>query len=332
MRITRAYCVDLDEVVTIDAARREFLSIEPTPKRFEFLCSDNACRKAGVVVTGVNYTFNAEEGAKHVAAYFRANNPEKHRQDCEWRKAANGDASDDPLPGETDEDARQRIARRKLTDFVLSFDPTDREGGDGKSGPGEGGGGDNGEGGRVGHPRPTRPRAEGPLGGHASTRDLERLVESYRDARAKLSDDEFRALTLRVKKIGTLALGEYFQPLPRCSEATVDRIIYGGATLSDRYPKDGGRGFKLKFYDKLNNLPVYLYVSQADVDAYRHRKYLYGIVDKIPTHRFVRVFANGVIRLSPSGKSYSVEISHPRHLALVLAEPKDTGTAGTKAH
>ncbi|MBO7806121.1 hypothetical protein [Burkholderia pseudomallei] len=330
MRITRAYCVDLDEIVTIDAARREFLSIEPTPERFRFLCSDDACREAGVAVTGVNYTFNAEEGAKHVAAHFRAHNPEKHLPDCEWRKAAKGDASDEPLPGETDEDARQRIARRKLTDFVLSFDPTDREDVDGKSRSGKGSDGDNDGAGSDGHPRPTRPRAEGPAGGHASTRDLERLAESYRDARATLSDDEFRVLTLRVKKIGTLALGEYFQPLTRCSEATADRIIYGGATLSDRYPKDGGRGFKLKFYDKIDNLPVYLYVSQADVDAYRHRKYLCGIVDKIPAHRFVRVFANGVIRRSPSGKSYSVEISHPRHLALVLAEPKDNGKASAK--
>ncbi|WP_157658064.1 hypothetical protein [Burkholderia ubonensis] len=323
MRITRAYCIDLDEVVTIDAARREFLSIEPTPERFRFLCSDEACRKAGVTVTGVAYTFNAAEGAKHVAAHFRAHNPEKHLSDCEWRKAARGDASDKPLPGETDEDARQRIVRRKLTDFVLSFDPTDRDEGGEKPGSDVGDDGDDGEAGSGGHQRPTRPRKEGPTGGHASTRSLERLVETYREARVKLSDEEFRALALRVKKVGMLSLGEYFQPLTRCSEATADRIIYGGATLSDRYPKDGGRGFKLKFYDKIDNLPVYLYVSQADVDAYRHRKYLCGIVDKIPAHRFVRVFANGVIRRSPNGKSYSVQISHPRHLALVLAEPKD---------
>lgn len=330
MRITRAYCIDLDEVVTIDAARREFLSIEPTPERFRFLCSDEACRKVGVAVTGVAFTFNAEESPKHVAAHFRAHNPEKHLPDCEWRKAAKGDASDKPLPGETDEEARQRIVRRKLTDFVLSFDPTDREEGDGK--PGLDVRDEEGDGKAVSgeHQRPTRPRTEDPPGGHASTRSLERLVETYREARTKLSDEEFRALALRVKKVGMLSLGEYFQPLTRCSEATADRIIYGGATLSDRYPKDGGRGFKLKFYDKIDNLPVYLYVSQADVDAYRHRRYLCGIIDKIPAHRFVRVFANGLIRRSPSGKSYSVELSDPRHLALVLAEPKDNGKANAK--
>lgn len=322
MRITRAFCIDLNDVVTIDTARREFLSIDPTPARFRFLCSDDACRKAGVVVTGVAYASNAEEGSKHVAAHFRAHNPEKHLPACEWRQAARGDASDKPLPGETDEDARQRIMRRKLTDFVLSFDPTDRDEGGGEPGSDSGNEGGDGEAGSGGHQRPPKPRTENPPGGHASTRSLERLVETYRQARVKLSDEEFRALVLRVKKIGVLPLGEYFHPLARCSEATADRIIYGGATLSDRYPKNDGRGFKLKFYDKIDNLPVYLYVSQADVDAYRHRRYLCGIIDKIPAHRFVRVFANGVIRRSPSGKSFSVELSHPRHLALVLAEPK----------
>jgi len=34
MRITRAWCIELNEVVTIDVARRAYLSLESPPSRY----------------------------------------------------------------------------------------------------------------------------------------------------------------------------------------------------------------------------------------------------------------------------------------------------------
>ena len=42
--ITRAFCVELQQELSIAAARREFFSQEPPRSRFEFLCSSEACR------------------------------------------------------------------------------------------------------------------------------------------------------------------------------------------------------------------------------------------------------------------------------------------------
>ena len=65
IKIQRAYCVELDEIVSIDTARREYFSLLPNRRiRFNFLCSDQLCRfhnENGVRVTGVNYNKLCEE-------------------------------------------------------------------------------------------------------------------------------------------------------------------------------------------------------------------------------------------------------------------------------
>src|SRR5471032_726746 len=124
MKITHAYCIELHEEVTIDQARRAYLNTTPRPERYHFVCTDERCRSDGVVITGVNYTSNAEESVKHRAAHFAVRNPEKHHANCEWRMADQEEAGA-PVPGETIEQARQRILRRKLTDLITDFDPLD---------------------------------------------------------------------------------------------------------------------------------------------------------------------------------------------------------------
>ena len=65
-----AFCVELEDVVSIGQARRAFLSRERPPDKFNFLCADEFCRKHRVRVTGVNYRTAAQESAKFRIPYF----------------------------------------------------------------------------------------------------------------------------------------------------------------------------------------------------------------------------------------------------------------------
>jgi hypothetical protein len=308
--VTHAYCVELDKEVTIDEARRSFFDHIPKPARYTFLCSFPACRGKEVVITGVNYTLNAEESAKVREAHFAARNPERHVADCEWRLADDESTIDERPFDALDEHSQLRRLRRKLTDLITEFDPL--------------------------HPaEPAAPmsvtEAEAPIPlakrqhdrAHAPrelindrtrTNDLERLVQSYREARQCLSSDELHAYQLAVVGHGRVRLVDYFCHLSRADVHTTDVIIHGGARLEGRY----GNGFKLRFLDRKNNLPVFLYVDRALMATYRHRRYLEGIVVRAPKHRYVTAYINGRLVLSPSGKSYGFQIDDLRQLALVL--------------
>ena len=76
MHIARAYCVEADRVVDIYQARALFFAQDEPRRRFQFLCSDDACRVANATrVTGVNYDKLVEDErdrvvVKHAKAGF----------------------------------------------------------------------------------------------------------------------------------------------------------------------------------------------------------------------------------------------------------------------
>ncbi len=307
MSITHAYCVELDQEITIDEARRAYRSLPQPAPRFHFLCTSPDCRRKGVVITGVNYTFNAEDSPKHREAHYADRNSlESHASTCEWRILA------EPIRGVATEDParpHQHDIRRKLTDLVTHFDPF---GPPDPVAPG------------IAEPHPARIRNpaahRGPQpAGHklnirTETRDLERLVHTYREARERLSPDELENYYLNVKGIGSVRLVDYFRHLSRADECSSNTVIYGGSRLRHRY----GAGFKMRFFDKIRDLPVDLYVSPALMDSYPHRRYLEGILNDIPSRRYVTAYVIGLLRIAPSGASFNLDITHLHHLALVL--------------
>lgn len=320
LRIMRAYCIELREVVTITQARIEFLSREPLLTKFHFLCSDEKCREKGVRVIGVNYRENAQESVKHVTAHYREQ--DTHLPGCEWQHEDDTEGADGLLPGESEDTARKRKARRKLNDFIDVFDPTDHDGtkpaGTEKPPIDCGGIGVPASGGNQ-----ARENNDCELTGVNRTNDLERLVESFRDAKEKLTDEEFSTLELQVKGIGKIKLKHYFQRLNYAKTWSTQRIIYGGAILDKRY----GQGFRLKFYDTVEGKPVSLYVSPSMMKEYRHRKYLDGILSKVDEVRFLRVYALGHFEDAPNeSDGLNLVISHLRHLAIVLGPTKNKAT------
>jgi len=86
MHIARAYCVDASKIVDIYQARALFYGQDEPRRRFEFLCSDDACRSANATrVTGVNYDKLVEEGhCVAIRPHFRRNPDSSHIDVCEW--------------------------------------------------------------------------------------------------------------------------------------------------------------------------------------------------------------------------------------------------------
>ncbi|WP_122424276.1 ATPase [Pseudomonas viridiflava] len=314
--ITRAFCVELQQEMSIAGARREYFSQEPPRKRFEFLCSNEACRKMGAKVTGVRYDVKPQDNPTFVAAHFRANPHYDHHPDCEWVDAD----ADDPVEEQVDTNDPQaalRKAKRKLDDYIDVFDPTIKEPAKEKSGVE-----------KAGNPAPPAavstapvPPAEpkAPRYSETRTNNLERLVDSYRQARAELSPEEFKLLKLRIPGQGELSLRSYFRHIKYAQLGDNGRVLYGGGLVEQRY----GQGFKFKFFDRLESKLVTLYVSPAQMQAYRSSRYISELLSHADEVKFFTVYALGTLTKSPSGKSFSVEVDDLRHLAIVLGPQKE---------
>jgi hypothetical protein len=90
--------------------------------------------------------------------------------------------------------------------------------------------------------------------------------------------------------------------------------------LVDRY----GAGFKLRFYDRLDGKPVFLYVSKEQMGEYRFRGYLDGLLRGEDVDYF-RVFALGELALSPSGKSIDLRVADLNKLVLLPGHKQAPG-------
>lgn len=314
--ITRAFCVELQQEMSIAGARREYFSQEPPRKRFEFLCSNEACRAMGAKVTGVRYDVKPQDNQTFVAAHFRANPHYDHHPDCEWVDAD----ADEPVEEQVeanDPQAALRKAKRKLDDYIDVFDPTIKEPAKEKSGVEKAGSPAPAPAVSTAPVPPAEPKA--PRYSETRTNNLERLVDSYRQARAELSPEEFKLLKLRIPGQGELSLRSYFRHIKYAQLGDNGRVLYGGGLVEQRY----GQGFKFKFFDRLEGKLVTLYVSPAQMQAYRSSRYISELLSHADEVKFFTVYALGTLTKSPSGKSFSVEVDDLRHLAIVLGPEKE---------
>ncbi|WP_296178173.1 ATPase [Pseudomonas sp. UBA1879] len=311
--ITRAFCVELQQELSIVAARREYFSQEPPRARFNFLCSTEACRAQGVKITGVRYDVRPQENPTFVAAHFRANPNYEHHADCEWVDESEADA-DNPSASETLAETTLRKVKRKLDDYIDVFDPAPKERAKSDASTAKSDKTPDHQP-TASTPAPDAVNSKEPR--ETRTHNLERLVDSFRQAQAQLTKEEFALLTLRIPGQGEVSLRAYFRHIKFAQLGDERRVLYGGG-LVERY----GTGFKFKFFDRLQGRLATLYVSPAQMKAYRSSRYISELLSHADEVRFFTVFALGTLKASPSGKSVSVEIDDLRHLAIVLGPPK----------
>ncbi|HEY0290446.1 MAG TPA: ATPase [Pseudomonas sp.] len=312
--ITRAFCVELQAQLSIVAARREYFSMEPPRARFNFLCSTEACRERGVKITGVRYDVKPQENPTFVAAHFRANPNYEHVAECEWvDEEAIGE--DEAVAGETQSEGALRKAKRKLDDYIDVFDPSIKEKTTSARPPGHS---DDMTKTAPQTPALSSDKPKQTRHNETRTNNFERLVDSFRQAQAQLTKEEFNLLTLRVPGEGETTLRAYFRHIKFAQVGDERRVLYGGG-LVERY----GAGFKFKFFDRLQGKQLTLYVSSAQMQAYRSSRYISELLSHADDVRFFTVFALGTLVASPSGKSFSVVIEDLRHLAIVLGPAKE---------
>lgn len=126
MKILTAYCLELDEVVSIDSARRYFICEEPKIDRYNFICSDENCFNDKVRISGVNYRKLATESKKFKAPHFRE--LDSHNEGCVWLNAHKHSTNvSHENDGGTEYENHQRTLRQKLTDLVNTFDPNPKD-------------------------------------------------------------------------------------------------------------------------------------------------------------------------------------------------------------
>lgn len=318
--ITRAYCVQLGEVLSIAEARRAFFSLPEPRSRFNFLCSNETCRDLATKakITAVNY--DKQPNDTYRAAHFRENTNYTHSPDCEWMIDEDAEEVDGKLPGETEGDAFLRRARRKLHDYIDVFEPAPEKEADGGSA------GGTTEGGAVEGQGQGEGKGRGEQSRSHRTSSLERLVECYRQARQELTTDEFKAMKLRVVGEGEMPLAWFFKSIPYAKLGTSNRVLHGGASLVGRY----GAGFKLRFYDRLDGKLVFLYVSKEQMAEYRFQRYLDELLKQEDADYF-RVFALGELALSPTGKSIDLQISDLKQLVVIPGQKKTSDAAPEKS-
>lgn len=131
-------------------------------------------------------------------------------------------------------------------------------------------------------------------------------------AKQELSSEEFRSMKLRVVGEGEMPLQWFFKAVGYAKLGVSNRVLHGGAMLAGRY----GMGFKLRFYDKIDGKPIFLYVSKDQMGEYRFRRYLDDLLQREDADYF-RVFALGQLALSPSEKSIDLQISDLNQLVVI---------------
>lgn len=320
MKILHAYCRELSDTVSIDVARRSFICEDPPLEKYHFFCDDPYCGKETVRISGVNYRAPAEDIDKYRAAHYRI--WDEHHPECDWVKREK-DKDIELLPGESEEEAKQRHLRRKLSDLVNIFDPPTHKNDEGRPAqtktPAV-------QGGAIAPTESYSPHTQGTASntpGDIRTSSLERLVETFREAKANLSESEFNALEITVVRQGKMKLGEYFRRIARTSLETKDRVIYGGAWQLKRY----GTGFSFKFYDEIDKKSVSLYISKDQMNEYRFRRHIEYILSKDAFVRYFTIYAIGHIEAGKKEGTMNLVVNDLRNLVIAPGKLKIAETA-----
>jgi hypothetical protein len=310
----------------ITEARRAFFCMPQGTPRFKFICSSEACwpRKTApialpVAVTGVNYDKLAEDTKKFRSPGFSRHPSEVHRLGCEWQ----GNEPEIVTTAVDDGERATRIARQKLHDLVTVFDPriavrkaAQNTNLNGAHQPGGGSIED--------HDEAFKPRQNNAgTPGENRTNDFQTLVDSYLEAKRELSEVDFKALPLKLVGEDKTTFNKYFRHIKLGEHSGV---MYGGA----RHIRDYGDGFKLQFFDTINECPINFYASSELVNRYWHAKYLRRILEKLKTdHKYASVFAMGKLEevLTDAGCRYELKIEDLRHFSLVLGPKTNPGSS-----
>jgi hypothetical protein len=332
MHIARAYCVEAGKVVDMYQARALFFAQDEPRRRFQFLCSDDACRAANATrVTGVNYDKLVEDERDRVVVkpHFRMNPETPHNPGCEWVarerlfEAPDSSGEIPPRHGEG-----RRFRRLKSSDLVDVFLPAqtataavpatstrlaplnerDREatGVDGSN---------------ARNPRrlsnPTR------------TDFLETVMSAYE----LLEPEERREVMLRIGRGSRLSYSKAFCRIAHYFSVGGKRIFHGGVRVQAHGPN-----FAVRFFDHVvkageagrgSPLDISLYVKRDALLTHWNGKFLLAQLMEAnkPGHYAHCYFYGRLVAHAKLSNRVVVEVDTLEHLAFTV-RARGIGSAG----
>ena len=245
MHIARAYCLDAGKIVDIYQARGLFFGQDEPRRRFEFLCSDDACRATNATkVTGVNYDKLVKEGDRiAVRPHFRMNPESPHIDACEWVVRERALEPLDSVSAHTDRTGQHhRFRRLKSSDLVAVFWPQpmaapalpDRDG-------------DAGVGPSVDRERETLSNTRAPQLAYSLNRTRADFLETITSAYELLEPKERRETNLRIGRGPALSYHKAFCRIENYFAVPSARIFHGGVRVQRHGPN-----FAVRFFDRVH--------------------------------------------------------------------------------
>ena len=311
-RITRAYCVELGEELTIGGARQAYFNQNHPRSRFLFQCSSPDCRALKVVpkITAVNYDIHPTEKARAKSPHYKDNEHYAHHAECEWVLPDEDEGSDAPLPGETELQTRTRLAKRHLTSVIDIFVPPTQPEEPVARPPRADPGNDEAE--------PKRRRDGGGTEGTRTdrkhrTRDLRELVDYYQESRDTLKD-LFPEVTINVAGRGVIPLRSYFKKVAWARPDTAGYVYNGGGRIEPRV----GAGFVFNFYDKVADTDASLQVSDEVMTQHRSRRYVNELLDQARLVRYFTFYFLGTFTYHKASDTMVAQVTDLRCLAIDL--------------
>lgn len=319
LRIDVAFCVELNRVVDIHEACAEFFN-QNEHQRFQFLCSDEQCRKSrpgGVRVTAVNHYRIPKERER--SAHYRE--LDSHADNCYWKELelALQEEEEAPAPADEIEKAHRRIARkvtRLVTKFTIPLDEAEEAKGSQFTSEID----------RIRKdPDPHQRRRalrQYVRGLGASATSLEALVSCFEE----LKDLDELEQAFKVEGHGKFKFRQAFRQV-KLGPTSRFAVYYGGARLqAKRY----GKGFVLKFIDQLQEKAVTLYVSPDNIRGYRPGARMVKMIDEIEAlpepKPYVRVYWIG--GLENGDKGWNAAFKTLAHVVLRVVPPKAKAPGG----
>ncbi|WP_434779314.1 hypothetical protein [Neisseria sp. Ec49-e6-T10] len=314
IKITAAYCVQLDKVVDIEEAHAA--SMERNGEKLDFFCSSVECRLQEVPIIGVNHNVPLSEHKK--AMHFRENTYYKHHENCEWVLANEYAFYEGTHQGETPEEAdiRRKLYTSLKNDYLISvYDPYDPNIGVNSDDPTH----------TVIDHKPQnsgvkshQDRCTEAIEKVRKTSSFYKLVRCHHELSEAFEVDEFRQFPLRVAGVQT-SWYDYFKVFTYVwNQPDFNGIMYG---YISKNIKSYGKGYSIYMGAKINERSVSIYISSEQITNYRSRRELIDVLEN--ANKFDKInayFIPDAIELvtTPSGKEvYQIRIADLRNLRLV---------------
>ena len=325
MEILEAYCVELDQVLTIYDAQKAYFAMLPAKrKRFTFRCSDPDCRHQNdPLVSGINYDKLAEESDKYRQIHFRAPAGHPHAPDCYW--VGEDAARRKPVPADGDA-AVPRVERAKKTNVIDIFNPKLTD--DSLARPHLVG---TGEGPAQSAPHEAREphqkyRARE---GYSSTARLERFINCW----SQLEGDELKqnevvlaGRTLSYRQ--AVSRPEWITPADNGA-----RIVQGGVKAM-LWPKDAPKRLYLNFMSECDKFPEHeggrtltIDLPLARIEAYNGGTLLLERIKQGQSKgHYVRIYCWGDIMARDKRQGYQLELASLDNLVIKAVPIKQKKT------